>query len=125
MMTPFNTRLGGRGRTILAAATVGLAGLAVAACGGDGGADAATTSGDAVAPASASQEQAIEKLSANTATEAELQTIPGVGENIAHEIVEYRPYDAATGPARFRDEMAKYIDNDQIEAIIVHLDFSE
>ncbi len=115
-------------RPALAAAIV-LGGAA--ACGGGDGAE----SGDA-SPATAAASPATAapagpataapsgvRLSANTATEAELMTIPGVGQNIAHEIVEYRPYDTATGPDRFRDEMRKYIDDAEIERIMQYLDF--
>lgn len=89
--------------------------LVLAACGGE--------SGTASAADPAPVQPDVTRLSANSATEAELQTIPGVGENIAHEIVEYRPYDPQTGAVKFRDEMSKYIDDNQIEEIIQHLDF--
>ena len=110
-------------RNVRAAAGLTLsAGLLVAACGSDAG-TASSTADPAAATSAAVAAEPATRLSANNATEDELQTIPGVGENIAHEIVEYRPYDAETGPAKFRDEMSKYIDDDEIEAIIEHLDF--
>ncbi len=117
----------------LSRSTLGLTGLALsstlllAACGG--GSDAAST--DAPSSDGGSETATVEtlaageKLSANTATEEELQSIPGVGEEIAHEITEYRPYDAATGEAKFREELAKYIDDDAIDGIVPYLDFSE
>lgn len=108
---------------LLAALTIG-----GAACGSSAGSTssadstpaastpAASTASSAAAPAAA-------KLSANAATAEELQTIPGVGPEIAKEILEYRPYDAQTGPDRFRDELAKYIDDAEIERIMTYLDF--
>lgn len=113
-MTPKTIRTVSVGCALIAAITL-------AACGGDNG--TATAADQAPARPSAEAGSTSQPLSANNATEAELQTIPGVGENIAHEIAEYRPYDVATGPAKFRDEMSKYIDADEIEAIIQYLDF--
>ncbi len=117
---------------LLAALTIG-----AAACGSStdstssaGSTPAASTpvvSAPAAPAASASSASStaapVGKLSANKATAEELQSIPGVGPEIAKEILEYRPYDAATGPARFRDELAKYIDNAEIERIMTYLDF--
>jgi DNA uptake protein ComE-like DNA-binding protein len=88
--------------------------LALAGCGG---------STAKAAPTAASQAPTT-KIKANTATETELRTIPGVGEKIADEIMEYRPYDASTGPAKFRKELAKYIPESDIEKIMAFLDFS-
>lgn len=115
-------------------AATGLAALLLvagaAACGGSddadavGGASAAASTAASTAAAAATAPADGAKLSANTASEDELMTIPGVGQNIAHEIVEYRPYDAATGPDRFRDEMRKYIDDAEIERIMQYLDFA-
>ncbi|MGD9755416.1 MAG: ComEA family DNA-binding protein, partial [Acidimicrobiia bacterium] len=87
-------------------AATGLAALllvaAAAACGGSDDADAVggASAAASTAASAATAPAAGAKLSANTASEDELMTIPGVGQNIAHEIVEYRPYDAATGPDR-------------------------
>ena len=98
----------------------------LAACGGGTEPAAAQVTAAAIkdtastgAPAAAAA-----KINANSATEAELMTIPGVGKEIAHEIEEYRPYDAASGEARFRKELAKYIPEGEIEKIIAHLEFS-
>lgn len=99
--------------------------LFLAACGGGSGAATAEVPSSAGDDAPIETLAAGEKLSANTATEAELQAIPGVGEEIAHEIVEYRPYDAATGETKFRQELAKYIDDSAIDGIVAYLDFSE
>ena len=50
----------------------------------------------------------------NSASREELLTIPGVGERMAHEFEEYRPYDAM---ARFRREIGKYVDEDEVERL--------
>ncbi len=48
-------------------------------------------------------------LNLNTATEAEFAALPGVGERMAHEFEEYRPYASIRV---FREEIGKYIDDD-------------
>ena len=50
-------------------------------------------------------------LNLNTASEAEILLIPGVGKRMAHEFDEYRPYKAM---AQFRREMGKYVDDDEV-----------
>jgi DNA uptake protein ComE-like DNA-binding protein len=50
-------------------------------------------------------------LNLNAATEAEILLIPGVGDQMAHEFEEYRPYD---GIARFRREIGKYVDSIEV-----------
>lgn len=50
------------------------------------------------------------RLNLDTASEAEFMTIPGVGDNMAHEFEEYRPW---TSVGQFRREIGKYIDDDQ------------
>ncbi len=52
------------------------------------------------------------KINLNTATDAEFKTVPGVGDRMAHEFDEYRPYASIT---QFRREMGKYVDADVIE----------
>lgn len=47
----------------------------------------------------------------NTATREEILLIPGVGERLAHEFEEYRPY---TAMAQFRREIGKYVDDDEV-----------
>ena len=47
----------------------------------------------------------------NTATEAEILAIPGVGKRMAHEFEEYRPY---TSIAQFRREIGKYVDDREV-----------
>lgn len=48
-------------------------------------------------------------LNLNTASEAEFAALPGVGERMAHEFEEYRPY---TSVRVFREEIGKYINDD-------------
>lgn len=48
----------------------------------------------------------------NSASEEEVLLIPGVGDRMAHEFDEYRPYD---GMARFRREIGKYVDEETVE----------
>ena len=53
-------------------------------------------------------------LDLNTASSEEIQLIPGVGDRMTHEFEEYRPYD---GMARFRREMAKYVDDAEVDRL--------
>lgn len=50
-------------------------------------------------------------LNLNTTPEEDFLMVPGVGEKMAHEFEEYRPY---TKVAQFRREMGKYVDEDEI-----------
>ena len=67
-----------------------------------------------------------EKLNLNTASKEEFMTIPGVGERMAHEFDEYRPYQSIL---QFRREMAKYVDDEIIvgyeEHVYVPIDINE
>ena len=47
----------------------------------------------------------------NTATEAEILAIPGVGKRMAHEFEEYRPYSSIE---QFRREIGKYVDDREV-----------
>ena len=47
----------------------------------------------------------------NSATREEILAVPGVGERMAHEFEEYRPY---TDMAQFRREMGKYVDEGEV-----------
>ena len=47
----------------------------------------------------------------NTASDAEILLIPGIGDRMLHEFKEYRPYDNI---ARFRREMGKYVDSTEV-----------
>ena len=50
-------------------------------------------------------------LNLNTATREEILLVPGVGDRMAHEFEEYRPYIAL---AQFRREMGKYVDDAEV-----------
>jgi DNA uptake protein ComE-like DNA-binding protein len=50
-------------------------------------------------------------LNLNAATREEIMLVPGIGKKMAHEFEEYRPYE---GMARFRREMGKYVDDDEV-----------
>src|SRR5688572_28993517 len=50
-------------------------------------------------------------INLNTASREEILLIPGVGERIAHEFEEYRPYKAL---AQFRKEIGKYVDDREV-----------
>jgi DNA uptake protein ComE-like DNA-binding protein len=50
-------------------------------------------------------------INLNTAMRDEILLIPGVGERIAHEFEEYRPYKAL---AQFRKEIGKYVDQKEV-----------
>jgi len=50
-------------------------------------------------------------LGLNSATKADLMTIPGMDERMAHEFEEYRPY---TSLEQFRREIGKYVDDDEV-----------
>lgn len=47
----------------------------------------------------------------NTTPEADFKMIPGVGDKMAHEFEEYRPY---TSIAQFRREIGKYVDDTEV-----------
>ena len=47
------------------------------------------------------------KLNLNTASKDEFKTVPNVGDKMAHEFDEYRPY---VSIAQFRKEIGKYVD---------------
>ncbi len=53
-------------------------------------------------------------LNLNNATTEEIMLVPGVGERMTHEFEEYRPY---TDMAQFRREMAKYVDDAEVERL--------
>jgi DNA uptake protein ComE-like DNA-binding protein len=50
-------------------------------------------------------------INLNTATDADILTIPGVGNRMLHEFKEYRPYDNI---ARFRREIGKYVNEKEV-----------
>ena len=47
----------------------------------------------------------------NTATEEDIKALPGVGDRMAHEFEEYRPY---TSMEQFRKEIGKYVDDKEL-----------
>jgi DNA uptake protein ComE-like DNA-binding protein len=47
----------------------------------------------------------------NTASDADILTIPGLGNRMLHEFKEYRPYD---GIERFRREIGKYVSKEEV-----------
>ncbi len=53
-------------------------------------------------------------LDLNAATREELLLIPGVGDRMAGEFEEYRPYEAM---AEFRREIGKYVDEEEVERL--------
>ncbi len=53
-------------------------------------------------------------INLNDATTAEILLIPGVGERLAHEFEEYRPY---ADMEQFRREIGKYVDDDEVERL--------
>ena len=52
-------------------------------------------------------------INLNTASEEEILLVPGVGNRMAHEFEEYRPYRAI---AQFRREIGKYVDDEEVTA---------
>ncbi len=50
-------------------------------------------------------------LNLNSASDAEIRMIPGVGRRMANEFDEYRPYKSF---AQFRKEIGKYVDEDEV-----------
>lgn len=50
-------------------------------------------------------------LKLNSASDSDIQLIPGVGRKMAHEFEEYRPY---TSMEQFRREIGKYVDADEV-----------
>ena len=47
----------------------------------------------------------------NTASEEDIKALPGVGDRMAHEFEEYRPY---TNMEQFRKEIGKYVDDKEL-----------
>ena len=50
-------------------------------------------------------------LNLNTANESDFKMIPGVGDKMAHEFVEYRPYSSIE---EFKREIGKYVDDGEV-----------
>ncbi|MGB3329698.1 MAG: helix-hairpin-helix domain-containing protein [Thermomicrobiales bacterium] len=56
---------------------------------------------------------AFTKVNLNTATDEEILASPGTGDRMLKEFKEYRPY---TSIVQFRQELGKYVGNDQVTA---------
>lgn len=72
---------------------------------------AGSASTSATQPAAVSPTATTRKLNLNTATAADFLKIPNVGNNMAREFLEYRPY---TSILQFRREIGKYISAQQV-----------
>jgi DNA uptake protein ComE-like DNA-binding protein len=57
------------------------------------------------------EQYVFEPIKLNTATDADIQTIPGLGSRMLREFKEYRPYKAIE---QFRREMGKYVDEAEV-----------
>jgi DNA uptake protein ComE-like DNA-binding protein len=53
-------------------------------------------------------------INLNTVTREDILLVPGVGERLAHEFEEYRPYRAL---AQFRREIGKYVDDKEVSRL--------
>ena len=70
-----------------------------------------TTPPPATASTTASTTGAIKRININTATDAEILAIPGMGPRMLREFKEYRPY---TSIEQFRREIGKYVDKAEV-----------
>lgn len=70
---------------------------------------------DALVPAEMDKEELYKSVfvpfNLNTTLEADFKMIPGVGDKMAHEFEEYRPYASI---AQFRREIGKYVDDTEV-----------
>ncbi len=57
-------------------------------------------------------------MNLNTTAEDDFKIIPGVGDRMAHEFEEYRPY---TSVAQFRKEIGKYVDEVELERFLQYV----
>ena len=57
-------------------------------------------------------------LKLNSASDDDIQLIPGVGSRMAHEFEEYRPY---TSMDQFRREIGKYVDEVAVARYEMHV----
>jgi len=72
---------------------------------------ATTTTTTPATSSTAASSGAIVPININTATDAEILKIPGVGPRMLHEFKEYRPW---TSIAQFRREIGKYVDKAEV-----------
>jgi len=70
-----------------------------------------TTSATTATSSTAASGAAIVPININTATDAEILKIPGVGPRMLREFKEYRPW---TSIAQFRREIGKYVDKAEV-----------
>jgi len=94
--------------------------LILAACGGEQAPEAADEAApedemttEAQTSTETTEPEAV-RLNINTATEAEMLSIPEVGNRMVHEFEEYRPYSSIE---QFRLEIGKYVDEAQVSAL--------
>ena len=57
-------------------------------------------------------------INLNTASEADILLIPGVGRKMAHEFEEYRPYSSME---QFRREIGKYVDDEEVARLEMYV----
>ncbi len=62
--------------------------------------------------------KAFVRIDVNTATDADILLIPGIGKKMLHEFKEYRPYKAM---AQFRREIGKYVDAEEVARLESYL----
>jgi DNA uptake protein ComE-like DNA-binding protein len=72
---------------------------------------AVTTASTTTATTADTSAAAIVPININTATDAEILRIPGVGQRMLREFKEYRPW---TSIAQFRREIGKYVDKAEV-----------
>ena len=72
---------------------------------------ASTTAPAATTASSTTANPPIHRININTATDAEILSIPGMGPRMLHEFKEYRPY---TSIEQFRREIGKYVDKAEV-----------
>ena len=61
-------------------------------------------------------------INLNTASREDILLIPGVGNRMAHEFEEYRPY---TSMEQFRREMSKYVDDKEVARLAMYVTLEE
>jgi len=102
-------------KPLFAIVTIGLALSFMTACGGnsDRNPEAQEMSSSPAALEEQSEAQPAGKLNLNTASDEQFSSIPGVGDRMIREFREYRPYISIQ---QFRQEIGKYVDEDQVAA---------
>ena len=91
--------------------------VSLAACGSKDSAED-TAGADSLQTELGTRPVTAEKLNLNTASKEAFMSIPGVGERMAREFDEYRPYDSIQ---QFRREMSKYVDEATIAGYEDHV----